>query len=152
MAPVAGDIVMVRVSALRAAAVAAMASGLAGCATLGLDEPSCPAGEQPMRTAQLFFGQNIGGKPGVTDAEFRKFVDDELTPRFPQGLTVLDGGGQWKGPDQKLIREAAKVVVLVLPPRSLASGFKLNEVREAYKQRFRQDSVLIVTQRSCASF
>ncbi len=105
-----------------------------------------------MRTAQLFFGQNIGGKPGVTDAEFRKFVDEELTPRFPQGLTVLDGGGQWKGPDQKLIREASKVVVLVLPQRALTTGLKLNAVRDAYKQRFRQDSVLIVTQSSCASF
>ena len=105
-----------------------------------------------MRTAQLFFGQNIGGKPGVTDTEFRKFVDDELTPRFPQGLTVLDGGGQWKGPDQKLIRESSKVVVLVLPLYSLAAGFKLNEVRDAYKQRFKQDSVLLVTQRACAAF
>jgi hypothetical protein len=143
---------MVRGFALRAAAAAVLASGLAGCASLGLDGPSCPTGAKPMRTAQLFFGQNIGGKPGVTDLDFRKFVDEELTPRFPQGLTVLDGGGQWKGPDQKLIRESAKVVVLVLPPRSLATGFKLNEVREAYKQRFRQDSVMIVTQRSCASF
>lgn len=133
-------------------AAAAMAVGLSGCASLGLDGPSCAAGEQPMRTAQLFFGQNVGGRPGVTDADFRKFVDEELTPRFPQGLTVLDGGGQWKGPDQKLIRESSKVVVLVLPRRSLTTGLKLNAVRDAYKQRFKQDSVLIVTQGSCASF
>ncbi len=127
-------------------------AGLGGCASLGLGGPSCPAGQQPMRTAQLFFGQNIGGKPGVSDAEFRKFVDDELTPRFPQGLTVLDGGGQWKGSDQKLIRESSKVVVLVLPRHGLADGLKLNAVKDAYKQRFHQDSVLLVTQRSCASF
>ncbi len=132
--------------------MAAAAAGLCGCAGLDLGGPSCPAGEQPMRTAQLFFGQNIGGKPGVSDADFRRFTDEELTPRFPQGLTVLDGGGQWKGPDQKLIREASKVVVLVLPRRGLGEGLKLNAVRDAYKQRFKQDSVLIVTQRSCASF
>jgi len=65
---------------------------------------------------------------------------------------VLDGGGQWKGADQKLIRESSKVVVLVLPRHGLADGLKLNVVREAYKQRFKQDSVLLVTQRSCASF
>lgn len=129
-----------------------MASGLAGCASLGLGGPSCPVGQQPMRTAQLFFGQNVGGKPGVSDADFRKFVDEELTPRFPEGLTVLDGGGQWKGPDQKLIREASKVVVLVLPRRGLTEGLKLNAAREAYKQRFKQDSVLLVTQRACVSF
>lgn len=143
---------MVRGVASKVTALVLATAGLGGCASLGLDGPSCPAGEQPMHTAQLFFGQNIGGKPGVTDAEFRKFVDEELTPRFPQGLTVLDGGGQWKGPDQKLIRESSKIVVLVLPRHSLAAGFKLNEVREAYKQRFRQDSVLVVTQRACVAF
>lgn len=83
---------------------------LSGCASL---EPplSCAAGEEPMRTAQLFFGQNIGDKLGVSDADFRKFTDEVLTPRFPEGLTVLDGGGQWTGPENKLIREAAKIVV-----------------------------------------
>jgi hypothetical protein len=143
---------VVRAVASKVTALVLATAGLGGCASLGLGGPSCTAGEQPMRTAQLFFGQNIAGKPGVTDADFRRFVDDELTPRFPEGLTVLDGGGQWKGRDQKLIREASKVVVLVLPPRSLTTGLKLNAVRDAYKQRFNQDSVLIVTQPSCASF
>jgi hypothetical protein len=143
---------VVRAVTSKIAAVVLVAASLGGCASLEFGGPGCPKGEQPMRTAQLFFGQNIGGKPGVTDAEFRKFVDEELTPRFPQGLTVLDGGGQWKGPDQKLIRESSKVVVLVLPLYSLAAGFKLNEVRDAYKQRFRQDSVLLVTQRACVAF
>jgi hypothetical protein len=143
---------MVRGVASKVMVLIAAAAGLGGCASLAFDGPSCPTGEQPMRTAQLFFGQNIGGKPGVTDADFRKFVDEELTPRFPQGLTVLDGGGQWKGPDQKLIRESSKIVVLVLPRRSLTAGFKLNEVRETYRQRFRQDSVLVVTQRACVAF
>ncbi|HEX5378669.1 MAG TPA: DUF3574 domain-containing protein [Phenylobacterium sp.] len=129
---------------------AAAVVGLSGCASL--EKSRCPAGQQPMRTAQLFFGQNIGGKPGISDAEFRKFTDEELTSRFPQGLTVLDGGGQWKGPDNKLIREAAKVVVLVLPARGGDVTRKLGEVRQAYVQRFRQDSVMLVTQKACVAF
>ncbi len=123
---------------------------LTGCANLDAP-PACPAGQEPMRTAQLFFGQNIGGKPGVSDAAFRKFVDEELTPRFPAGLTVLDGGGQWKGAEDKLIREAAKVVVLVLPNNGEGSR-KLNEARKAYTQRFQQESVLLVTQSACVDF
>lgn len=136
---------------MRLAPVAAVASVLAlgGCATLSA--PACPAGQEPMRTAQLFFGQNIGGKPGVSQAEFQKFVDEELTPRFPSGLTILDGGGQWKGDENRLIREASKVVVLVLPNRIEAS-LKLNEVRRAYKSRFKQESVLLVTQAACVDF
>lgn len=121
---------------------------LGGCATL--DAPACPAGQEPMRTAQLFFGRNIGDKPGVSDAAFRKFVDEELTPRFPAGLTVLDGGGQWKGAEDKLIREASKVVVLVLPNGE--GSRKLNEARKAYTQRFHQDSVLLITQAACVDF
>jgi hypothetical protein len=123
---------------------------LGGCTTTR-PAPVCPAGQEPMRTAQLFFGQNIGGKAGVSEAAFRRFVDEELTPRFPQGLTVLDGGGQWKGAEDKLIREASKVVVLVLAPGG-DTGRKLDEVRNAYVQRFKQDSVLLVTQKACVAF
>jgi hypothetical protein len=123
---------------------------LGGCTTIR-PAPVCPVGQEPMRTAQLFFGQNIGDKPGVSEADFRRFVDEELTPRFPQGLTVLDGGGQWKGSEDKLIREASKIVVLVLAPGG-GSGSKLDEVRAAYVQRFKQDSVLLVTQKACVDF
>jgi hypothetical protein len=126
-----------------------LALALAGCASVGA--PTCPAGQERLRTAQLFFGQNIGGKPGVSDADFRKFVDDELTPRFPDGLTILNGGGQWRGSESQLIREASKVVVIVLPTNGDANT-RLDAVRDAYKQRFQQEAVLLVTQASCVSF
>ncbi|UTP41376.1 DUF3574 domain-containing protein [Phenylobacterium sp. LH3H17] len=122
---------------------------LGGCASLS--GPACPVGQEPMRTAQLFFGRNIGHKPGVSEADFRAFVDQELTPRFPEGLTVLDGGGQWKGDENKMIREASKVVVLVLPLRG-DSGDKLDAARRAYVRKFHQDSVMLVTQPACVAF
>ncbi|WP_332772708.1 DUF3574 domain-containing protein [Phenylobacterium sp.] len=122
---------------------------LSGCASLS--GPACPAGQEPMRTAQLFFGRNIGDKPGVSEADFRAFVDHELTPRFPEGLTVLDGGGQWKGDENRMIREASKVVVLVLPLKG-DSGGKLDEARRAYVRKFHQDSVMLVTQPACVAF
>ncbi|MDO8799592.1 DUF3574 domain-containing protein [Phenylobacterium sp.] len=124
---------------------------VASCASLE-SRLTCAAGEEPMRTAQLFFGQNIGGKPGVSDADFRKFTDEVLTPRFPEGLTVLDGGGQWTGAENKLIREAAKIVVLVLPATHGENRRKLGEVRQAYVERFHQDSVMMISQRACVSF
>ncbi|WP_354297902.1 DUF3574 domain-containing protein [Phenylobacterium koreense] len=137
---------------MRLVSISAMAGALAlaGCAALPTPA-ACPVGQEPMRTAQLFFGQNIGGKPGVSDAEFRRFVDEELTPLFPSGLTVLDGGGQWKGDENRLIREASKVVVLVLP-NGPEAGKKLEAARKAYKARFHQESVLLVTQAACVDF
>jgi hypothetical protein len=123
---------------------------LAGCVTTSAG-PVCPKGQDYLQTAQLFFGRNIGGKPGVSEADFRKFVDEELTPRFPDGLTVLDGGGQWRGDENKLIREASKVVLIVLP-KGRDPGGKIEAVRAAYKTRFHQESVMAITQGSCVSF
>jgi hypothetical protein len=126
--------------------------GLAACVTTPKPPaPACPAGQEARRTAQVFFGRNIGDKPGVSEADFRKFVDEQLTPRFPDGLTVLDGGGQWRGDENRLIRESAKVVMIVLPKGRDISG-RLEAVRNAYKARFHQDSVLLITQAACVSF
>lgn len=132
----------------RAAALLA-ALALAGCATPPREPPpaACPAGEEPLRTAQLFFGRNIAGQPGISETGFSSFVEEELKPRFPKGLTVLDGGRQWQGSENALIRQAAKVVVIVLPTRG--SDKLLNEVRERYKARFQQESVLLIVQDSC---
>ncbi|HEY2358534.1 MAG TPA: DUF3574 domain-containing protein [Phenylobacterium sp.] len=126
------------------------ALALGGCATVP-PAPACPAGQEYMRTAQLFFGRSQRDKPAVSEADFGRFLDEEITPRFPDGLTVLDGGGQWRGDENLLIREASKVVMIVLPKDHQVSG-KIEAVRTAYKTRFHQDSVLLVTQAACVSF
>ena len=121
---------------------------LAGCAGVRGRPDSCPAGQERLRTAQLFFGQKTQGQPWVSEAQFRKFVDEELTTRFHDGLTVLDGGRQWKGEPDQLIRDSAKVVLIVLP-KAGDSQPQLDAVLTAYKVRFKQDPVLRVTQPAC---
>jgi hypothetical protein len=113
--------------------------------------PPCPAGQETRRTAELFFGRNVGEKAGVSEADFRKFMDEDVTPKFPDGLTVLDGGGQWRGEENRLIREASKVVMIVLP-KGRDSSARVEAVRNAYKARFHQESVLLITQSACVSF
>lgn len=138
--------------ALGAGIVAAGLAGLTGCATTPPQAlPTCPAGQEAHRTAQLFFGRNIDDKPGVSEAEFRKFMDEDVTPKFPDGLTVMDGGGQWRGEENRLIREASKVVLIVLPKGREVSG-RIDTVRNAYKTRFHQEAVLLITQAACVSF
>jgi hypothetical protein len=136
--------------------VAVAALSLTGCATAPETASprmvvECPLGQEARSTAQLFFGRNIGDKPGVSDDDFHQFVDKELTTRFPEGLTVLDGGGRWRDAADNLIRESSKVVLLVLP-RTGDPQSRVEAVRTAYKTRFHQDSVLLITQRSCVSF
>ncbi|MGH6908816.1 MAG: DUF3574 domain-containing protein [Phenylobacterium sp.] len=125
-----------------------MALALAGCASL--QQSACPAGQEKLKTAQLFFGQQIDGKSTVSDADFHRFVEDELTPRFPDGLTVLNADGQWRASGNPLVRDASKVVLIVLPARGDASS-RIEAVQGAYKRRFRQDSVLVLTQATCVS-
>ncbi len=122
---------------------------LSGCASL--TPATCPAGQSPGRTAQLFFGRNIGDKVGVSDADFARFVDAELTPRFPDGLTVLDAAGQWRSKAGPIVREPSKLVILALPGRA-GGDDRLEAVRTAYKARFSQEAVMIVTQPACLGF
>jgi hypothetical protein len=133
---------------VRGAAALLLALALGGCSSLA-PRAACPAGQQPLRTAQLFFGQRDEGKPWVPEAAFRKFVDEELVTRFPDGLTVLDGGPRWKDDADPQIRKAAKVVMIVLPKTPDANA-RLAAVQRAYKARFEQDSRLRLTGPACA--
>jgi len=125
------------------------ATSLSACMTVPEPKLACAVGQEPRRTAQLFFGRSAD-VPKVQEADFRVFADKELAPRFPDGLTVLDGGAKWRGDENKQIREAAKVVLIVLPKNRDATG-RLDAVRAAYKARFHKDALLVVTQPACVS-
>lgn len=98
--------------------------------------------EKFIRT-ELYFGRNIPSGGTVSESDWQKFVDDVLTSRFPDGLTVLDADGQWRGKDGSIAREESKVIVL-LYPRKLrkAMNVKIEEVRAEYKRRFAQEAVM----------
>ncbi len=129
-------------------ALVALMFFLLGCA--GMPEASCPAGLAPKTQAELFFGLTIPSGGEVSEAEWQRFADDEITPRFPAGLTIEEAQGQWKN-GSGIVRERAKHLVIVLAGSS-GDTAKLEAVRAAYKSRFRQDSVLLVANRVCASF
>jgi hypothetical protein len=114
--------------------------------------PECRAGLQPREVAELLFGRNIGGRLGVSEAQWGRFVGREISPRFPDGLTVLDAKGEWRDTARKtLVHEPSKVVEIVLPGKP-EDGERLKEIAAAYKSRFRQQSVGIVVRSACVSF
>ena len=113
--------------------------------------PRCPAGLRPATTAEVFFGQDIAGGGEVSDADWRGFLSTEVSPRFPDGLTVADVYGQWRGPKGSFVREPSKALFVVLGHRG-DDQRRLALVRDAYKRQFRQDSVLLVEERACVSF
>ena len=108
------------------------------------------AAEVWIRT-ELFFGTNKPGGP-VTDLQFLIFVDTQVTKRFPDGLTLLTGYGQFKNSTGELIREKSHVLILLYPPQMQDANKKIQEIREAYKLAFGQESVLRVDSFSSVSF
>ena len=132
---------------------AALGAGLVTAYRANVDPPAaaCQLGAAGMARLELLFG--MGRKDGgeISDAEWAAFLDAEVTPRFPAGLTVLSGYGQWQGESGELTREKSRVL-LVWYQRAADSERKIEAIRSAYKQRFAQESVMRVDGRSCVSF
>jgi hypothetical protein len=114
-------------------------------------QTDCRLGK-PQQVAELMFGRKIGDRIGVSEAQWSRFVDREITPRFPDGLTVFDTKGQWRDRDRnRIVREPSKLVSIVLPGKAEDEA-RLNEVAAAYKRRFQQQSVAIVVRGACVAF
>lgn len=91
---------------------------------------------------ELYFGRN---KPGgqVSERDFQIFLQKEVTPRFADGLTVIDANGQFLDKNQ-IIREKTKILILI-HPNSQQDREEIQEIIDEYKEQFQQESVLRVT-------
>jgi hypothetical protein len=126
---------------------------LAGVSSARADEAACPvAGERPMLVVQLFFGQSVKGRRPVTAKEWQAFLRDSATKLLPQGFTVYDAAGQWRDPaTHRVGREQTKVIEAATEDTAAARA-GIEALREAYRARFKQQSVGIVTNEGCGGF
>lgn len=114
---------------------------------------TCPAGAGPATIAEAYFGRNVRGRAPVSDAEWARFMAEIVTPAFPDGLTVLDGNGQWLNAAGRISLEESKILLLVLPGQDqAAASARLALVTATWKARFAQESVLTVFRAGCAAF
>jgi hypothetical protein len=125
---------------------------LAGCSTppSGLSH-TCAPGQQLHVSETLYFGT---AKPdGVVSAqEWEAFLGDVVTPRFPDGLTVWNATGQWRSADDgEIVREQTYVLNLI-HDGGTSSAAKVEELRDDYKRRFRQQAVLDTRAIVCTAF
>jgi hypothetical protein len=113
---------------------------------------ACRAGQTAMLQAEMFFGRNIDGRFGVTERQWSQFLAGEITPRFPDGLTVIDGSGQSRDAARNAIeREKSKIVIVVTADDSQTYE-RIDAIVAAYKRRFAQRSVGVLTRPACAAF
>lgn len=113
--------------------------------------PSCPAGLSPVTSAELFFGADVRGGGHVSDADWQAFLEAEVTPRFPEGLTTWDADGRWRAPSGVQTHERSRVLLLILSGRRDERP-KLAALMKSYKDKYHQLSVGLVEHADCAAF
>jgi hypothetical protein len=114
------------------------------------DAIACSAPARPLVRRELIFGTMRSNGRTVGEQDWQSFLDSDVTPRFPDGFTVLDGRGQWRGTNG-LQRERSRVLVIWHAP-SRSHEADIEAIRSAYKQRFDQDSVMRIDGVSCVAF
>lgn len=109
---------------------------------------------EPYVESRLFFGTaRPDGGPAVTDAQFTRFVDQEITPGFPEGLTVQSGYGQWRDASGTIEKERSYELILLYPvARAAANDRKIEEIRRAYEKEFGQEAVARADERTRVDF
>ena len=136
-----------RIAVLVCAALALMLA----VACSDTDAPACPDGTEPWVKYELFMGRGNQSGEVVDDAAWDAFLGDTVTPRFPDGLTVLDARGQWRSSGGLIVKERSKLLVVLAPPGGGEMRL-IDEVTDEYKRRFGQESVLRAVYDACVSF
>lgn len=118
-------------------------------------ETGCRAPAAPFLRTELFFGSSMPGGGVVSEQQFMAFLDQEITPRFPDGLTLMTGLGQFRGSNGVIQRERSMQLILLYPRNTArASSAKIDQIRTLYEHQFNQESVLRADERlaQCVSF
>ena len=101
---------------------------------------------------ELYFGTSRPHGAPVSDERFNRFLDQQVTPRFPDGLTLLTGVGQFRNSSGVIVQERSKVLILLYPLTDTDASNRIEAIREIYKVMFEQESVLRVDSRAGVSF
>lgn len=110
---------------------------------------NCGAASAAQIRTTLYFGLSRP-KGSVSELEWQLFLRDEVTKRFPDGLTAWQAEGQWLTPTGSIDREQTKVVLLVHPDTAAARQ-SVQAVIQAYRKTFDQQSVLWESARVCVA-
>jgi hypothetical protein len=119
-------------------------------------DPAHPDVTKGWVDTRLYFGlgpaEDAGKEIGVSEAEWRSFLDREVTPRFASGLSVLDVYGQWQGKDQTSPERLRTKCLILDYPDTAENRAKVEAIRAAWKQKTGDQSVMRVTEPADVSF
>ena len=124
-------------AAMRVAVMATMFA-TAACASLGAS-PKVSA-ETGAHLDRLTFGLSIHDTGMVTDSAWQRFVDEVVSPRFPEGFAWFRTEGQWQYATGKIVKEPGRIIELIHVPDS-ASEARVEEIAKIFVKRFDQEAV-----------
>jgi hypothetical protein len=103
---------------------------------------------------RLYFGLGPADDPakGVSEAAWREFLDKEVTPRFPAGLSVMDIYGQWQGKGEAAPERIRSKVLIIDYAATAGNAAKIEAIRAAWKLKTGDQSVMKVTEPADVSF
>ena len=136
---------------LRGLAAALLLLSMAGCGGGAMPAVEPLPGTQALFRSELFFGRVKPDASVVTDAEWRAFVVEHVTPRFPDGFTVVDAVGQYRTRAGELQTEPTKILQVVHGADARARA-SIQELRDLYRRLFQQESVLLLESPARAGF
>jgi len=112
-----------------------------------------PAAARWLRS-ELYFAIGRIDSPDPADDRLRwqAFLDDVVTPAFPDGFTVFDGYGQWLARDSDTPYRLDTRVLVILHDDGPEAIARVESLRIAWKSRHGDDSVLRATQAVDVSF
>lgn len=138
----------------------AVALLLAGCAAPGRlseSEASAVDSQRPAQAAwlrtELYFATGlVGVDEAAQEARWQAFLDRSVTPRFPDGLTVIDAYGQWQDRGASIPERLRSKLLIVLHDPAPDTLARIEAIRADWKALSGDDSVLRVTQPAEVSF
>ena len=140
-------------SVLRAIGLAAVGLLLAAVHAAATTETiPCDAALQARQVAHLLFGRNVEDRIRVSETDWSDFVAREVSPRFPDGFTIVDATGQWRDTRRgSIVHESSKLIEIVLPGGD-DDRIKIEAIADSYKRRFEQQSVGLIIGPACVRF
>jgi hypothetical protein len=105
-----------------------------------------------MIETHLYFGQSKPNGSMVSEEEWNKFKENEISRVFKEGSTIINTTGNWYDPEsRKLISEPTYVVIYYYKKSALTSK-QIDSLRNTYKNLFQQQSILRVDKKVIARF
>jgi len=117
-------------------------------------DPAHPGTTKNWVDTKLYFGLGPADHPeqGISETAWRDFLDKQVTPRFPDGLSVLDVYGQWQGKQETTPERLRSKLLIIDYPDTPENQAKIEAIRAAWKQQTGDQSVLRITNPADVSF